>query len=334
MTTVPLTGAPGFRFYKDLYPSNRAGGMSYYPYSSIINGLTPSINISAAAPAATVANVTVAVSAGRAYLDGQIASLASSANVVFTPVSGVEGILRYDVYLNPTRMLRPIALGAAAPTTLLNGAAVQEGDMYAECIDYGEYFGAKDFFLRTGTTWTKFDPTFAKAAIPAQSGKNRSWGAENRPQLGAGNLTVNQLEKRVFIETLYPPYTSSMSKALLHDTASLYLGSVDLFVHVLPKPVTATLTNGNTAVTIAAADRPLVADIVASIPNTNTLVIDGAAVATAGYNAGTGVLTLAASFAGTSGTRLVNITPSVGANVNIVSPARSSVDLSENFTNP
>ena len=334
MTTVPLTGAPGFRFYKDLYPSGRAGGLSYYPYSSIIAGLTASISLAAAAPAATPANVTVAVTAGRAYLDAQIATLASGLNVTLTPTVGAAGLTNYELYVNPTRMLRVVPIGDPAPTTLLNGAAVQDGDMYATAVDFGEYFGAVDFYRYQGGLWTLLDPSFAAPELPAQPGKNRSWGAANRPVLAAGNFTFNAVEKRVYKENLYPPYTNSNSKALIHDSASLALATVGLYVHVLPVPVTATFTNGSPTVTVAAADRALVADIMASVTNTNLLAFDGATLATGGYNAGTGVITLGANYGGTSGTKLAEITAVTPANVHIVSPARSLVTLSENLTNP
>lgn len=326
MTTVPLSGAPGFRFYKDLYPSGRDGGLSYYPYSSIANGLTPSISLSTAAPAAAP-TVTVAVAAGRAYLDGQLANLASSSNVTLNVLPGLNGITDYDVFVNPTRKLVPIPVGGSIPTTLLNGAAVQDGDMYATCIDFGEYFGATEFFRLGGGTWSAFDPTFSAPELPAQPGKNRSFGGAIRPALAASNLTINQVEKKVYIENLYPPYTNSNSKALIRDVASLYVGTVKLYVHVLPRPVTATFTNGNASVTVAAVDRALVADIAASVSNTNTLQIDGATLNAAGYNAGTGVITLGAVYTGTTGTKVVDITPVTAPNIHVVSPALSSVML-------
>jgi hypothetical protein len=334
MTTVPLTGAPGFRFWKDLYPSGRQGGLSYYPYSSIISGLAATWSLSAGAPAASAANVTVAVAAGSAYLDGQIAQLASSANVTVTPGAVVNGVNTYRVYLNPTRKLMPIALGASAPTTRLNGDAVADGDIYATCIDFGEYFGATGFFERVAGVWTSFDPSFKAPVLPAQPGKQRQWGGENHPRLAAGNFTVNQVEKKVYIENLYPPYTNSNSKALLRDVASLEVATASLYYHVLPLPVEATFTNGATAVTVALPFRSLFADIAASVTNTNALAIDGAALATGGYNAGTGVITLGANYTGTTGTKVVNVTPVTPANVVILSPARSVLAASMNLTNP
>ena len=338
MTTVPITGAPGFRFFKDLYPTGRQGGLSYYPYSSINNGLALSWSLASGAPAAAPGAVNVTVSAGTAYLDSQMATLAANATINVAPAASAvlmgENIRR--VYMNPTRALIPLPMGASAPTVLLNGDPVSAGDIVADAIDFGEYFGATGFRKYDGVAWLPFDPSFEAPALPAQSGKNRTWGGENHPKLAAGNLTVNQVEKRIYIQNLYPPYTSSNSKALLRDSASLELGTAVLYYYVLPMAVTAEFTNGNAAVTIAAEDRAMFADLVASIgaANTNALKLDSAAVTASGYNAGTGVLTLAANYAGTSGVKTVLLTPATPGNNYVLSPARSSLAGSGNLVNP
>jgi len=334
MATVPITGAPGFRFWKDLYPTGRQGGLSYYPYSSVAGGLTVSWSLAAANPSATPQAATVSVSAGTAYLDGQLATLASSVNVSTAPTTAVEGFNLRNVYLNPTRVLTPVALGGSAPTTRLNGDAVAAGDAYCKAIDYGDYFSATEFFRYNGTSWVLIDPSFEAPAMPAQSGKNRTWGGECHSKLASGNFTVDQIEKRIYVENLYPPYVSSNSKALLRDVGSLELANVSLYYYVLPEAVTATFTNGSTTVTVAAASRPLVADIVASIAATTTIAIDGAALAASGYNSTTGVITLAAAYTGTTGVKSVNITPVTPANIYVLSPARSILTASGNFTNP
>ena len=334
MPTVPLTGAPGFRFWKDLYPTGRQGGLSYYPYSSVANGLTLSWSLAAANPSATPQAAAVTVGAGTAYLDGQLATLASSVNVATAPTTAVDGFNLRNVYLNPTRVLTPVALGGSAPTTRLNGDAVAAGDAYCKAIDYGEYFSATEFLRYNGTSWVTVDPTFEAPAMPAQSGKNRTWGGECHAKVTSSNFTVDQIEKRIYVENLYPPYVSSNSKALLRDVGSLEVANVSLFYYVLPEAVTATFTNGSTTVTVAAASRSLVADIVASIVATTTIAIDGAALAVSGYNGGTGVITLAAAYAGTSGPKTVNITPVTAANIYVLSPARSILTSSGNLSNP
>jgi hypothetical protein len=334
MATVPLTGAPGFRFWKDLYPTGRQGGLSYYPYSSIAGGLSPSWTLAAANPAATPQAVSVSVAAGTAYLDGQLATLASGVSVTATPTSVVDGFNLRTVYLNPTRVLTPVALGSSAPTVRLNGDAVAVGDAYCQAVDYGDYFSATKFFRYDGVNWNLIDPSFEAPAVPAQSGKNRTWGGECYSKVTSSNFTVDQIEKRIYVENLYPPYVSSNSKALLRDVASLEVANVSLYYYVLPKPVTATFTNGSTTVTVAAASRSLVADIVASIAATTTIAIDGAALAASGYNSTTGVITLASAYAGTTGVKTVNITPVTAANVYVLSPARSILSGSGNLSNP
>lgn len=334
MPTVPITGAPGFRFWKDLYPTGRQGGLSYYPYSAVNSGLVASWSLAATAPSATPQTVTVSFSAGTAYLDGQLATLGSSVNVQVQPSTASDGFTNRRVYLNPTRALIPVVLGGSAPTTRLNGDAVAAGDGYCSVVDYSEYFSATAFYRYDGTAWSATDPSFEAPANPAQSGKNRTWGGENIGKVASANFTVEQVEKRIYIENQYPAYVSSNSKALLRDSASLELVTASIYYHVLPEAVTATFTNGSTSVTVAAASRATMADLAASVTNTNLLQIDSATLAATGYNSSTGVITLGAAYSGTNGTKTVNITPVTAANVYVLSPLRSVLNATGNLTNP
>lgn len=280
MATVPLTGTPGFRFLWQLYPSARSGGLSYYSYySTVEQGLAPSWTPPTASGLTTVPTTyTVAISAGRAYLDGEISILAAGQNVAINPgdplfAPPVNGVNDYPIYLSPTRTLQPVVKGSAAPTTYLNGDAVTAGAQYAECIDFGEYLGATDFYQYSGGTWSKYDPTFAAPMLPAQAGKNRIYGGGMVPKVGANNLTVRAQEKRIYIENKYPPYTNSNSKALLRDSCSLELGNVSLYYFVLPLSVKVATTAGSATITTDAATAAVLADMVAAAGSIGTLAV-------------------------------------------------------------
>jgi hypothetical protein len=350
MTTVPTQGAPGFRFFKDLYPTGRDIGLSYYPYSSIFSGLGVSMTTPLAAAVSRAPNALgtygVTVGSGQAYLDGQIATLATNTNLTINPVTALgdatpsDGYNYYAIFLNPTRKLQIVALGAAAPTALLNAAAVQTGDMYATAVDYGEYFEAIDFFKRSAVgTWTKFDPSFEPPALPSQPGRNAAFGNVNYPMVNANNFTVNAVEKEVYIGNMYPPYTSSASKAVLRKSASLMVGTLQLYYYVLGKTITAQVTSGSTAVVVDPPSASLVNALVAASGSAASLALSGLAAVGAGaiasWNAGTRTLTLgaAASANAASGTPLT-IGAATPANTHLLDPFLSSVDSSNNFTRP
>lgn len=342
MSTIPLKGTPGYRFLWQHWPSGRAGGLSYYAqYTSVESGLLPSwTRPAAAAPAATAVNRTVAVAAGRAYLDGQLSVLANSANVTVNPDAVqpvINGANDFFIYLNPTRLLQPIALGDAAPTTYLNGVSVGAGAQYAECIDFGDYLSARAFYEYDGSAWGKFDPTFKAPALPAQPGKNRAWGNEALPAVGATNFTVDALEKRVYIEPVYPPYTMSNSKALLRDTASLEVARLSLYYYVLPLSIEVTLTNESTTASVSDDTAAILADMVAAAGSAGTLAVelqslDGALLFnsttptdTANISAISGTSLTLAVDADASGTYELLLAPQTPANIYLFDPAKSNL---------
>lgn len=280
MATVPLTGTPGFRFNWHLYPTGRSGGLQYYPYyTAIETGLAPTWSAPAASGVTnTPATHTVAIAAGRAYLDGEIAILSSSKNVTVNPLAAgfappVNGVNDYPIYLSPTRNLQAVAVGGSAPTTFLDGSAVTAGALYAKCVDFGEYFGATEFYQYDGSNWALYNPIFAAPSLPAQSGKNRIWGNDMLPTLGQDNLTVRTTEKRIYIENKYPPYTNSNSKALLRDGCSLELANLALYYYVLPLSITVATTASSASITVDAATASALADMVAAAGSVNALAV-------------------------------------------------------------
>jgi hypothetical protein len=342
MSTIPLKGTPGYRFLWQHWPSGRAGGLSYYSqYTQVESGLLPSWSRpAAAAPAATAIDRTVAVAAGRAYLDGQLSVLANSANVTVNPdavAPVINGLNDYYIYLNPTRLLQPVALGDSAPTTYLNGVSIGAGAQYAECIDFGDYLSARAFYEYNGSAWEKFDPAFKAPALPAQPGKNRAWGNEALTAVTGTNFTVDALEKRVYIEPVYPPYTMSNSKALLRDTASLEIGRLSLYYYVLPLSLEVTLTNESTTASVSAESAAILADMVAAAGSAGALAVkleslDGALLfnsttpaASANISVISGTSLTLAVDADTSGTYEVLLTPQTPANIYLFAPAKSNL---------
>ena len=333
----PLMGAPGFRFFKDLYPGGRAGGLNYYPFSSIKSGLTPSWTLSAAAPAASPANITVAIAAGHALLDAQPATLASGVNITITPEDVTNGSNYFRIFLNPSRKLQPVVPSGGvytAPTTLLNGDAVADGDYYAECVDFPTHLEAHTFYKRVSGVWTKIEDLTFEPDSGLQGGRNRVFGNNTKAKVTSSNFLVNQLEVPIYIGTQFPIFGYQPARANLRNPASLEIATAELYYHVLPLPITATFTNGSDSVTVDYASRALFADIVASVTATTALEVDGAALAAGGYDAATGVITLGAAYAGDSGTKQVLVTPVTDANVYVLSLAKSTLHASENLTNP
>jgi hypothetical protein len=350
---IPLMGAPGFRFFKDLYPDSRRGGLSYYPYSSIKAGFTPSWTLTETNSVATPGNVTIAVAPGTALIDAQDAALASSVNVVFTPEEVTNGDNFFRVFVSPTRVLQPVVANNGVftpPTTRLNGDAVQDGDRYVECVDYPEHLEARGdgFYRREFGVWVKVDPSFERTDYPVQEGYNRTFGAKTASKLTLSNFTVNAMEAPIYINGGFPLNSYSPSRARLRNPASLEIVTAKLYYHVLPLRISATFTNGSNSVQLEnpskvvdypgrqeqVISRALFEDLATSVANTNTLQIDGATLATGGYNATTGVITLGANYTGTSGIKQVLVTPVTSANIYVLSVQKSELMPSTNYTNP
>ena len=223
--------APGFRFVKDIFPSIRGVGLSYYPFSSIQSGLVASWTAAATSTTPNaVPQQTVNVTAGSAYLDGQLSYLASAVNVPVNITNRVAGLNYYYILLNPSRAWGVIARGTAPSTvtTRRNGDPVGAGDYLAQGYDQGEYFVVDTFYKRVGSLWQSLDPVFEAPPVPAQAGKNRTLGGNVHSKIALGNFTVNQLEQKVYIDTKYPPYTNSNSKALFRDCATLHIATLVL----------------------------------------------------------------------------------------------------------
>jgi len=333
----PYLGAPGFRFIKDLYPTSREGGLNYYPYSAVKNGLTPSWTLAAAAPVSTPANITVAVAAGQALLDSQVANLTTGVNVVITPQGINNGDNYFRIFLNPTRIVQPVVASGGTftpPTTRLNGNAVQNGDIYAQAVDYPDHLEAFAFYQLSAGTWSVVDPAFIPPTVPAQRGRNRVFGNNTDPVVNVNNFTVNQIEVPIYIATQFPVYGYKPAPANLRNPASLEIATLDAYYYVLPLNISGTFTNGSTSVTLDLASQATFADIVNSIPATTALALDGAALAASGYNATTGVVTLAANYSGTSGDKQVLLTPVTSGNDYIMSVGLSQLYPTENLTNP
>jgi hypothetical protein len=228
-TPIELQVAPGFRYLKDLYPESRGMGLNYYPYSSIYSGLVPSWT---ANTTGTNPDQTVAITAGSAYLDSQLSTLASNISVTVDITADTPaGDNFFYIILNPSRRVIPYV--TTQPTTLLNGVAVADGDWAVKCADLDEYLIANTFYKRVAGAWQQSvsgDPVndliFQAPIVPSQTGKNRHWGNQVSPTIAASNFQVNIVEKRVYIGNVYPPYVNSNSLALLRDCASLHIATL------------------------------------------------------------------------------------------------------------
>jgi hypothetical protein len=316
MPTIPLNGTPGYRFLWQLWPSGRTGGLSYYSqYTEVLSGLGLSWTKPAAAGPVETPSYNVSVAAGKAYLDGELAVLPAGVTVAVAPLSvmpPVNGINDYYIYLNPTRVLQPVPRGDAAPTTYLNGAAVGKGAQYAECIDFGDYLSATKFYEYDGAAWEEFNPIFSAPSLPAQKGRNRSFGNDMLPTVAATNFTVGALEKRVYIEPNYPPYTNSSSKALLRGGASLELGRLSLYYYTLPLSIVATGVDETDTLTVDDDTAAVLADMVTAAGSVSNLAVK--------------LTFTSAVFAGSPNTVSSNVTAISGNTITV------AADLTENLT--
>lgn len=230
-TLINQKVAPGFRFVKDIFPSIRGVGLSYYPFSSIHSGLvaswTPAAN--STDPDATIQQ-TVNVTAGSAYLDGQLSYLAQAVNVPVPTTGRVAGLNFFYILLNPSRKWGVIDRGTSPSsiTTRPNGDAVGAGDYLAQGYDQGEYFVVDTFYKRVGSLWQLFDPVFEAPPVSAQAGKNRTLGGNTHSKIALGNFKVDEVEQKVYIDTKYPPFTNSNSKAIFRDCATLHIATLVL----------------------------------------------------------------------------------------------------------
>jgi hypothetical protein len=199
---------------------------------------------------------------------------------------------------------------------------------------------AYTYYKYDGANWAEFNPMWEKTGVPTQPGNKRIQGRVVYPKVAATNLSMvrpniyDGVEKPVYAHSQISSFLASPSLGLIIQPASLELGCINLHYYVLPLPVKATFTNGSTSVTVNAAYKDTIADLVASVSNTNTLAIDGAQLAATAYNASTGVLTLGAAYAGTSGTKTVNVTPQTPANIYVRSVGKSFVSQTGNYVYP
>ena len=253
MTTIPPKGAPGFRFWTDIYESMRRGGLKYYPYSAIIEGF--GISYTGAGPsadqvlAATPIAVDVDIATGECYLDGEVSKATAGATFPHTvniaPAAVTYGVNEFCVFLHPTRTtvvssLVPGAVGA--PTAHLSGEAFAEGHLWAlatfvpdpigtNSSNTKDYWVATKFYQFTNGVWVDFDPTFAP---PTLEGYNYIFGNGMTKGFSHLNVFLDQGEQLVYHKTMYPPYVNDNSHALMRADASLLLATAKLYYAVFP----------------------------------------------------------------------------------------------------
>lgn len=333
------SGVLGFTSWpKDFFTYARAGGLNNKPKSLVTSGLKPSWTISAAAPAATPAAVTIDVTTGTAMLDEQEAELSVAAQFSLTPAGIGAGDNYFRFFLNPTREIQTVVMSDlsgthVAPTTRLNGDPIQDGDGYVICGIEPSQLIAYAYYKRVRGAWVETDMTYLPTPANTQQGQFKLLSGKTIKKVTASNFTVNAIEGWTKYGTITQPWeVPSAPRGIMRNSSSLQVFTANLYYYVLPLDVTATFTNGSDTVTLDYDDRAVFSDIVNSILNTNTLEIDGAALDAAGYAASTGVITLAANYTGTTGTKQVTITPVTPANIYVRSTSKSELTLPQQPT--
>lgn len=331
------SGVLGFTSWpKDFFTYARTGGLNNKPKSLALSGLKPSWTIASAAPASTPAAVTIDVSTGTALLDEQEAELYVAAQFSLTPAGIGAGDNYFRFFLNPTRQIQTVVMtdlsgSHTAPTTRLNGDPIQDGDGYVVCGIEPSQLIAYVYYKRVRGAWVETDLIYAPTPATTQQGQFKLLSGATIKKVTATNFTVNAIEGWTKYGTITQPWeVPSAPRGIFRNSASLQLFTANLYYYVLPLNVTATFTNGSDTVTLDYDDRAVFNDIVDSIPDVAALKIDAALLDS--YVSSTGVITLAANYTGTSGTKQVTITPATPANIYIRSVSKTELTLPQQPT--
>ena len=367
MTVIPPKGAPGFRFWTDIYESMRRGGLKYYPYSAIIEGLgvtlTTPIDPDQVLTAAPFA-VDVDVATGSCYLDGEVSHPTAGASFPHTvnvaPADVTMGVNEFCVFLHPTRKMVVTSLlpgAGGAPTAHLSGEAFAEGDLWAVAVYVPDHIGtipsntkdywvAHEFYIFQNGVWVLHDPTFAP---PTLEGYNYIYGNQMTRFFSENNVFLDQLEQRVYHKQMYPPYVNSNSHALMREDASLLLGTAKLYYAVFPLTFTGvSLDDTAGTITLQPADAALL-ELIRSAnaaggldnillevqpANSQTAAVMAAATPITDASFSGTVITLPAAMSADLNGAAITIAATVPANQYLLIPPASIVEGSRNFTNP
>jgi hypothetical protein len=209
----------GNRFNYQLDPRGQQGGLSYYPFSGIVSGLTVT---AAVANGTDNVNLAVTITAGAARLDGKYHSLAANISALILPVGAdvAVGTQKFEIWLNPRRVVPALTSAPGGPAT---------GDKYLKVRDQGEYLEVTDFLQYNGSAWLDFDPVRGSA-----------------PGYGFNNLPMNEIntvidtattsnksfsftpEKAVYHGNNYPQYVAAPSKAHVRLNAGVKLADITM----------------------------------------------------------------------------------------------------------
>jgi len=209
----------GLRFNYQVDPRGQKGGLSYYPFSGIVQGL----NITSAAVGGTNnVNLILTIAAGSARLEGNYHSITSAITGLTIPtgVNNTTGTFSYDVWLNPQRLITASATAPSSPVT---------GQTWIQVYQALNYLQVVDFFQYSGTAWVEYNPV---------SSTPPGYGFNNLPLNGINavidtSTTNNQSfaltpEQPIFHKSTLPPYVASPSRAQLRYNAGIKIGTVSL----------------------------------------------------------------------------------------------------------
>ena len=207
----------GTLFPFQFYGSGQKGGILLYPVSGIVAGCEiTDVDISSSDDNVAV----LTINKGEFKLDGNRHSqpLTSINIALASNVDLNSDDVKFDVYVNPKRKVPVVQVGSPAPT-------VVEDAQYISAHFFPNYYVVDTIYIGKSGVWKPVDPM--KDLGPG------GYGFVNLPFNDIDNslVTASQFsykpEYPIFIKNTLPPHLSSQGKAMLRQTCSIKLATIE-----------------------------------------------------------------------------------------------------------
>lgn len=263
--------AEGVRLQYHLFPQAQRGGMSFYPFSAVIQGCrvtNPSLieKDSVAAGDPPNSYIQFQLGSGELKLDGEaiyvdefgagsevVIPLPQSFDDLSIGMTDEDYTLIVPVFVNPRRTV-PIFESGSIPAA----GSYSKGDKVIEVqphAEFDEYLMIRNIFLHDGAEWV----TYNNNIVFESPIEGKDWGQNNLPfnsvkdqditpsdndlvtkQNASTTFTSDNLglisrlpEKKVYHKTGRPLYVAGPAHAYLRESASLYLANLNFTVSVV-----------------------------------------------------------------------------------------------------
>jgi len=214
------------RFDHQFYTQGQSGGLNYYPFSGVLEG----VKLSYVSAATNV--VTLASTVGRVRLDSVLVDVPARASIPITVANNVTtpgNDVNFEVYLNPARQIPAVYTLPGSPA--LNAKVLLVADLGVDQAVTG-------FKQWNGTAWVDFKPI--KEPPNYQQNNMPMHNILNVANVGQFSSVA---EKVIYHNTVYPVYVNSPSRAYLRKSGAVKLG--DVFVVAGATPTVTVVPYGN-----------------------------------------------------------------------------------------